>query len=59
LRHAPPQKIAYAVDLAYNERNVEKVVALARDADQLFIEAPFLDADANIAADSARTRKRR
>ena len=51
LRTAPGQKIAYAVDLAYNERNIEKVVALARDADQLFIEAPFLDADANIAAE--------
>jgi ribonuclease Z len=45
------KKIAYAVDLAYNERNIEKVVALARDADQLFIEAAFLDADANIAAE--------
>ena len=51
LRTAPGQKIAFAVDLAYNERNIEKVVALARDADQLFIEAPFLDADANIAAE--------
>jgi hypothetical protein len=39
------------MDLAYNERNIEKVAALARDADQLFIEAPFLDADANIAAE--------
>jgi ribonuclease Z len=37
-------------NLAYDEQNVEKVVALARDADQLFIEAPFLDVDANIAA---------
>jgi ribonuclease Z len=45
------QKIAYVVDLAYDEQNVEKVVALARDADQLFIEAPFLDVDANIAAE--------
>ena len=45
------QKIAYVVDLAYDEQNVEKVVALARDADQLFIEAPFLDVDADIAAE--------
>src|SRR6516162_10105746 len=44
------QKIAYVVDLAYEERNIENVVALARDADQLFIETPFLDVDANIAA---------
>jgi ribonuclease Z len=45
------QKIAYVVDLAYDERNIKKVVTLARDADQLFIEAPFLDVDANIAAE--------
>jgi len=45
------QKIAYAVDLAYDERNIKKILALARDADQLFIEAPFLDADSNIAAE--------
>jgi len=51
LRTARGQKIAYVVDLAYDEQNVEKVVALARDADQLFIEAPFLDVDANIAAE--------
>ena len=51
LRATRGQKIAYVVDLAYNERNIENVVALARDADQLFIEAPFLDADANIAAE--------
>jgi ribonuclease Z len=51
LRTARGQKIAYVVDLAYDEQNVEKVLALARDADQLFIEAPFLDIDANIAVE--------
>ncbi len=45
------QKIAYVVDLAYDEQNIKNVVALARDADQLFIEAPFFDVDANIAAE--------
>jgi ribonuclease Z len=39
------------VDLAYEGVNVEKVVALAREADQLFIEAPFLDVDTEIAAE--------
>jgi ribonuclease Z len=51
LRTARGQKIAYVVDVAWEEQNIEKVVALARDADQLFIEAPFLDVDANIAAE--------
>lgn len=50
LRTARGQKVAYVVDLAYDELNVEKVVALVREADQLFIEAPFLDVDADIAA---------
>jgi ribonuclease Z len=51
LRTTRGQKIAYVVDLAYDEQNIGNVVALARDADQLFIEAPFLDVDANIAAE--------
>jgi ribonuclease Z len=38
LRTARGQKIAYVVELAW-------------DADQLFVEAPFLDVDANIAAE--------
>jgi ribonuclease Z len=50
LRTTRGQKIAYVVDLTYSERNVEKVIELAK-ADQLFIEAPFLDADASIAAE--------
>jgi ribonuclease Z len=55
LRTARGQKVAYVVDLAYEGfayegLNVEKVVALAREADQLFIEAAFLDVDADIAA---------
>jgi ribonuclease Z len=51
LRTACGQKIAYVVDLTYSERNVEKVIELVKDADQLFIEAPFLDEDAIIAAE--------
>lgn len=50
LRTARGQKIAYVVDAAYHEDNVDRIVALARGADQLFIEAAFIDADADVAA---------
>jgi len=43
------RKIAYVVDCAFTDANIEKIVQLARDADTLFIEATFLHADAAIA----------
>jgi ribonuclease Z len=43
LRTGRGQKIAYVVDAAYHEKNVDKIITLARGADQLFIEAAFLD----------------
>ena len=45
------QKIAYVVDALYNDRNAERIVDLARDADLLFIEATFAQNDAARAAD--------
>jgi ribonuclease Z len=50
LRTARGEKIAYVVDAAYHEENVGRIVALARGADRLFIEATFLDVDAEVAA---------
>jgi ribonuclease Z len=50
LRTARGQKIAYVVDTAYHEENVDRIITLARGADQLFIEAAFIDADADVAA---------
>jgi ribonuclease Z len=45
------QKIAYIADVAYSSKNQEKIIALAKDADQLFIEAAFLEVHQNIAAE--------
>jgi ribonuclease Z len=44
------RKIAYVVDVAYTRSNVDAIVALARNADILFIEAPFLHEDVEQAA---------
>jgi hypothetical protein len=35
LHRARGQTIACVVDITYHDRNIEKVIALARDADQL------------------------
>ena len=43
------RKIAYVVDCAFTDANIETVVGLAKGADILFIEATFFEADAAIA----------
>lgn len=50
LRIVPGQKVAYVVDAVYHPDNADKIAQLARDADHLFIEAVFLDEDADKAA---------
>lgn len=39
------QKIAYVVDARYDEENEAKIVELAREADTLYCEAPYLERD--------------
>ncbi|TMJ27988.1 MAG: hypothetical protein E6G88_13225 [Alphaproteobacteria bacterium] len=51
LHLAAGQRITYVVDAAYHPANVERITALARRADQLFIETAFLEADAALAAE--------
>jgi ribonuclease Z len=46
LRIVPGQKITYVTDVAWQEANVSRIVELARDADLLFIEAVFMQRDA-------------
>ena len=46
----PGQRICYVTDVVYHEENVRRIVSLAREADLLFIEAVFLDEDAELAA---------
>ncbi len=48
---APGFKIAYVTDIVFNADNAKRVAALAADADVLFIESPFLDSEAVLAAE--------
>lgn len=49
-RTAPGQKITYVTDVAYTAENAGKIVELSGGSDYLFIETPFLEEDAEIAA---------
>jgi ribonuclease Z len=49
----PGQKVAYVTDVADTPGNRAAIVALARNADLLFIEAAFAQADADLAAERA------
>lgn len=48
---SPGQKVTYITDVKYNESNAEKILALAKDSDYLFIEAAFLEKDKDLAAE--------
>jgi ribonuclease Z len=50
LHVAPGQRIAYVVDAAPLEANIERAVRLAHRADRLYVEAPFAGADLELAA---------
>jgi ribonuclease Z len=49
-RIVPGQKIAYVTDVAWNEDNRAAILTLARAADIFYVEAAFLDEDAEVAA---------
>lgn len=44
------QKVCYVTDAGFTPGNTERIIALVRGADHLFIEAAFLDAEADHAA---------
>lgn len=46
LRIVPGQKIAYVTDVAWHEDNAARIIDLARNADLLYIEAAFMERDA-------------
>jgi ribonuclease Z len=50
VRIVPGQKIGYVVDAVYHPDNARRIVDLVREADVLFMEAAFLQEDADRAA---------
>jgi ribonuclease Z len=53
LRFVAGQKIAYVTDVVYHAANAKQIVELAQGADILFIEATFLQEDAERAAEKS------
>ena len=51
LHVARGQRVTYVTDAAFHPENVEHIVRIAQNADHLYIEAAFLDADVQIAAE--------
>jgi ribonuclease Z len=49
LREGPGQAVAYVTDAAFHAENARRIVDLARGADQLLVEAVFLEEDADVA----------
>ena len=49
-RITPGQKITYVTDVVYSDANRKKILDFARNSDQLFIEAAFLDQDRDLAS---------
>jgi len=50
-RITPGKRIAYVTDTAATPESIERIEALARNADHLFIEAAFLSGEAGLAAE--------
>jgi ribonuclease Z len=53
LEFQPGQKVCYVTDAAGHDRNRARIIEFARNADLLFIEAVFVDADRDLAARKA------
>jgi ribonuclease Z len=51
LELVPGEKLCYVTDVVYHDANFERIIALARDADVLFIETVFLEEDATHAGE--------
>jgi len=51
LEFVPGEKLCYVTDVLYHDANFERIVALARGADLLFIETVFLDEDVSHASE--------
>jgi ribonuclease Z len=50
MKVTPGQKISYVTDALFSKENARRIVELAADSELIFIEAPFLDEDADTAA---------